>query len=259
AKDLALLFTDIQDFTRLSENFEPEKIMKYLSEYFQTISKVIIETNGTVDKYIGDGVMAFWGAPIDDEDHVFHACQAAIKVRVALKQLNRKWQKEGKPSVITRFGISSGRVIVGNVGSDDRLNYTSLGDPVNLASRLENLNKSYDTGIMVSEFVYEKVKNQFKFKLLDRVAVKGKTQGVYIYELIDEDNLQFDLDKYNAEFSHAFSIYESGDWESALKLFKELSKKHPDDKPIKVLIDRCLYLIKNPPAAWDGVWVLDEK
>lgn len=121
AKELTLLFTDIKNFTPLAETLDPEKLMQYLSEYFQIITKIIIEMYGTVDKYIGDGIMAFWGAPIDDEDHILHACQAVLQIQRTLQQLNLSWERENKPRVITRLGVSSGRVVVGNVGSDDRL------------------------------------------------------------------------------------------------------------------------------------------
>lgn len=267
AKELTLLFTDIKNFTQLSENFAPERLMQYLSEYFQNITKVIIEMSGTVDKYVGDGVMAFWGAPLHDNEHALHACQAVLQTQKVLQQLNAKWRLENQPEVVTRFGISSGEVIVGNVGSDDRLSYTSLGDAVNLASRLEGLNKIYGTTILVSEFTYKKVIDRFKFRLLDRVAVRGKTQGVYIYELLGELNAadnnhdagKVNIDKYNQEFFEAFSNYEKGAWQSALELFRSLSKSYPDDRVAKIFVDRCLGLITNSPASWDGVWILDRE
>lgn len=261
-KELTLLFTDIQDFTELSEIFDPEKLMQYLSEYFQSITKIIIETYGTVDKYIGDGVMAFWGAPIDDTDHVLHACQAALRIQKALQQLNLKWCQENKPVLVTRLGINTGWVVVGNVGSDDKLNYTSLGDPVNLASRLEGLNKVYDTSIIVSEFIYEKIKDKFKCRLLDRVAVKGKKRSVYIYELLDEVTFaepDLDLNQYNQDFYRAFAVYERGDWTTALQLFNKLDKIYPDDHVIKIFIDRCSKFSVNPPQEWKGIWVMEEK
>ncbi len=260
AKELTLLFSDIKNFTSLSEKFDPEKLMQYLSEYFQCLTKVIAENHGTVDKYVGDGVVAFWGAPVDDAEHALHACQAVIQARTALEKLNLKWRNENKPEVITRFGVSSGKVVIGNVGSADRLSYTSLGDPVNLASRLEGLNKVYGTTIMVSEFVYEKLKDQFCFRLLDRVAVKGKTQGVYVYELIGELSC-YDLKwrDYNCKFAEAFADYEKGYWESALHLFRQLSEKYPEDQVAQVFISRAASFIDNPPRGWSGIWIMDEK
>lgn len=261
SRELTLLFSDIQDFTQLSEAFKPEELMQYLSEYFQVITKVIIDAYGTVDKYVGDGVMAFWGAPLDDDNHALHACQAVLQAQQDLYKLNLKWRLENKPELKTRFGLNSGRVIVGNVGSDDRLSYTSLGDPVNLASRLEGLNKIYGTTIIVSESVYRKVKDQFKLRLLDRVAVKGRKQGVCIYELIEERSAQKGLrdEQYERDFNQAFASYGYGDWVGALNLFKILSSKYPNDAVVKIFIERCKHFIANPPVNWDGVWTVDEK
>ena len=262
-KELTLVFTDIQDFTQLSENINPQELMQYLSRYFQVITKVVIDMNGTVDKYMGDGMMVFWGAPMDDLEHALHACQAVLQIQAALKQLNEEWLIENKPVLTTRIGVNTGRVVVGNVGSDDRLNYTSLGDPVNLANRLENLNKVYGTSAIVSEFTYNKVKNEFKFRLLDKVAAKGKTQGVFIYELLGDVAVAVEpdlkLEQYNQEFFAAFSRYESGDWQAAINLFGNLGKKHPEDKVVKMFIERCLIFSAKPPVNWGGVWIMAEK
>ncbi|CAL7961136.1 adenylate cyclase [Gammaproteobacteria bacterium] len=261
-KELTLIFTDIENFTQLSEHINSQELMQYLSRYFQAITKVIIEMNGTVDKYMGDGLMAFWGAPVDDPEHALHACQAVLQIQIALKQLNEEFRIENKPVVATRIGINTGEVVVGNVGSDERLNYTSLGDPVNLASRLEGLNKIYGTWIIVSEFTYNKVKDSFKFRLLDKVAVKGKQQGVYVYEFLGDVAVIPDLklEQYNKGFFGAFSHYEAGDWQTAINLFNDLDKKYPEDLLIKMFIKRCLVFSANhPPANWDGIWMMTEK
>lgn len=260
-KELTLIFTDIQSFTSLSENIHPQQLMQYLSRYFQAITKVIIDMHGTVDKYIGDGLMAFWGAPVDDAEHALHACQAVLQTQKVLQKLNAEWRAENKPEVITRIGINTGNVVVGNVGSDDRLNYTSLGDHVNLASRLEGLNKIYGTCVTVSEFTYHKVKDKFKFRLLDKVAAKGKQHGIYVYELLEDMGAVPDLqlEQYNQEFFAAFSHYEKSDWQTATKLFTELEKKYPEDAVIKIFIKRCSMFSLNPPPNWHGVWVMTEK
>lgn len=260
-KELTLLFSDIENFTPLSEKMPPEDLMQYLSEYFQVMTKIIIDAGGTVDKYIGDSVMAFWGAPLDDSKHALHACQAVIQLHKALESLNEKWHIEGKPEIRTRFGINTGQLVIGNVGSDDRLSYTALGDVVNLASRLEGLNKIYGTYTIVGESTHNIVKNHFEFHLLDKVAVKGKTQGFGIYELlgasIEKSNLE--LEQYNREFLEAFNIYESGDWSHALELFNILIKKYPQNKIIKIYITRCENFITNPPQHWNGIWFMDVK
>lgn len=260
-KEITLLFSDIESFTPISENMEPQKVMQYLSEYFQTITKVIISTSGTVDKYIGDGAMAFWGAPIDDAEHALHACQAAVRIQAAFIELNNKWQSEGNPQTATRIGINTGQVIIGNVGSDDRLSYTALGDDVNLASRLESLNKTYKTYTLVSENTYRLVKDRFKFRLIDKVAVKGKKQGVCVYELLGEKtNIPgLQLEQYNESFQKAFTLYESGEWEKALQLFSEMAAKNPQDYILEMFVGRCRIFCKEPPQDWTGVWIMDHK
>jgi adenylate cyclase len=260
-KELTVIFTDIQNFTSLSETIDPQELMEYLSEYFQVITNIIIEMNGTVDKYVGDGVMAFWGAPTDDSKHALHACKAVLQMQIALAQLNEKWKIEKKPLVMTRIGVNTGSVVVGNVGSDDRLNYTLLGDHVNLASRLEGINKVYGTYVAVSEFTHNQVKDEFKFRLLDRVAAKGRKQGVDVYELLGEVGVEPDLvlQQYNKEFFEAFSCYKNGDWQAAIDLFNSLGQKHPEDNLIKVFVERCKTFAANPPSDWAGVWVMTQK
>lgn len=183
-KELTCLFADIQDFTLIAEQITPKELMSYLSEYFDTMTKIIIKNRGTVDKYIGDAIMAFWGAPREDKKHALHACTTALQMQAALAQLNQKWQNEGKPQFNIRIGINSGTMIVGNVGSEDRLNFTILGDNVNLANRAENINKKYGTKIIATENTYQIVKKSFNFRLLDHVVLRGKT-GINIYELLE--------------------------------------------------------------------------
>jgi adenylate cyclase len=183
-KTITVLFTDIQDFTEITEKTNPELLMSHISEYFNELTKVIQQHNGNIDKYIGDSIMAFWNTPLDNPHHVRDACLATLACRQHVHALNQKWKAVGKPVFITRFGLNTGDAIVGNMGSSDRLNYTVLGDTVNLASRLEGINKNYGTEIIVSEFIYEQCKDQFIFKLIDQVQVRGKHQHVKIYELI---------------------------------------------------------------------------
>jgi len=183
---ISILFSDIQNFTSLSEKMSPTEVMKYLSEYFEAMTTTVQSTRGVVDKYIGDGLMAFWNAPQHDEDHAIHACQTALLMQQSLTKLNQKWQSEGKPTIQIRIGINTADVVVGNVGSQSRLSYTVIGDGVNLASRLEALNKVYQTSILVSESTYQLVQNQFNCRYIDEVTVKGKTVSSNVYELIDE-------------------------------------------------------------------------
>jgi adenylate cyclase len=185
-RELTLLFSDIESFTTVSESLEPEEVMLQLSEYFDAMTKEIMAEQGTVDKFIGDAVMAFWGAPRDVSDPALHACRAALRCQERLAELNDQWAAEGRPRFKTRIGLHTDSVVVGNVGSSERMNYSAIGDGVNLASRLEGLNKQYGTWIMVSEATYQLIKNHFACRLLDEVVVKGKTRPVRVYELLGE-------------------------------------------------------------------------
>jgi adenylate cyclase len=206
--------------------------------------------------------MAFWGAPVPDEDHAFHACNAALNCQERLKDLNRKWISAGKAPLDTRFGISTGETVVGNVGSSERINYTVMGDNVNLASRLEGVNKLYGTHIIVSRPTYAAVSDKFWFRPLDIVAVKGRSEGTVIYELMmrraGKDEVRIaDL---CAGFARGFEAYLSRDWAGAIKIFQDLSTKFPDDVPTNIYLSRCQQYLANPPEAdWRGIAYLESK
>jgi adenylate cyclase len=261
-KELTVFFSDIADFTRLAEHMSPEKLMLQLSEYFDELTKIVSDHHGTVDKYIGDGILAFWGAPIHDGDHAFHACQAALVCQEKLKELNLKWQREGQNPLHTRIGISTGETVVGNVGSSERLNYTVMGDNVNLASRLEGVNKLYRTNIIVNAATYKRVADKFWFRPLDLVAVKGKKAGVRIYELVGRrsNGVAQETAKFCHEFTQGFETYLNQDWERACRIFVELSRKYPADAPTELYLYRCQQYRENPPAAdWKGIEYLNSK
>lgn len=260
-KELTIIFTDMENFTHLSENMQPTDLAFYLSEYFQIVAKTIQENFGTVDKYIGDGVMAFWGAPLADDKHAIHACQTVLLIQEALRDLNAKWQREDKPKVATRIGINTGKVVIGNIGSADRLNYTVMGDAVNLTSRLEGLNKLYHTYNLISEFTYAVVKDNFNCRLLDKVGVKGKTNEIFIYELLSVKTLEQnnELEEYNAIFASAFNYYATSDWTNAMELFNQLARLYPNDRLLELYIERCKTFQRLPPQDWNGTWILSEK
>lgn len=183
-RDVTLLFTDVAGFTELTERADPAQVMQYTSRYFAAISNEIMAHGGTVDKFIGDGLMAMWNAPADDDDHVLNACAAALALVRANERLNAEFEREGWPAYHTRCGLHTGDAIVGNVGSTDRMNYTALGANVNLAARLEGLNKNYGTSILVSEAVRDRASHRFEFRAIDRIRPKGFDQTFQIYELI---------------------------------------------------------------------------
>lgn len=243
-KVVTLLFTDIANFTALSEKVEPQYLMVHLSEYLNLLTGLIHHYRGNVDKYIGDAVMAFWGAPLENPHHVEDACKATLACRDQVKKINQQWSLEGKPMLPTRFGLASGLVVIGNVGSVDRLNYTAIGDTVNLAARLEVLNKVYGTDIIVSDVVYEQCKEQFLFRPLDKVAVRGKQKSVEIYELIasKERTSEFFATPLQQELCEssrkAYEAFHAGRKEEALEQFKEMQKRFPEDGMVRVYLER---------------------
>ncbi|QTA85000.1 adenylate/guanylate cyclase domain-containing protein [Desulfonema magnum] len=254
--EITILFSDIQGFTNISEKMLPESLMVQLFEYNNELTNIILRERGTIDKYIGDAIMAFWGAPVDYPEHAIFACSAALNCHRKLDELNKKWISEGKPPFITRFGIHTGLTIVGNMGSDERMNYSVLGDSVNLASRIEGINKVYGTRLIVTQDTYEKVSDYFLFRTLDNVAVKGKEKGVRIYELIGRqgENLPDEILTLREAFDIAFQAYLEQDWDKALKIFTRIQQKFPSDQAAELYIRRCTEFKKNSPGKdWDGI------
>jgi adenylate cyclase len=265
-KRLTFLFSDIESFTSISEKLPSDELIKHLSEYLSELSTIILRHHGTIDKYIGDSIMAFWGAPERDEQQVFHACQAVWLCSQRLKEINMEWMKQGKPALVTRFGLHQGEAVVGNVGSADRLNYTVIGDNVNLGSRLEGINKIYDTHILVSETVYEKVKDKFLFRIVDVVAVKGKQKGIHIYQMIGKyhDNVAESVTPQDISVAMktrvAFEAYLKQKWGDAERFYHELLAENPEDKIAALYLTRIEEFKKNPPdPSWDGVTHLTTK
>jgi adenylate cyclase len=183
-REVTILFTDVVNFTGITENRDPAQVMQYTSRYFAALSDAIMANKGTVDKFIGDAVMAIWNAPIEDENHVANACAAVLACIEANRELNAAFEHEGWPIYNTRFGLHVGDVVVGNIGSADRMNYTVLGATVNLAARLESLNKNYQTTALVSEAVKQRVESRFEFRAVDRIKPKGFVAEFQIYELV---------------------------------------------------------------------------
>ncbi|KTD59744.1 adenylate cyclase [Legionella sainthelensi] len=250
---ITILFSDIKNFTTISESTSPQKLMTYLSDYFQSMTEAVIQHEGTLDKYIGDAVMAIWNAPSKDVEHAFHACETARVMLERLQILNQKHKNDGFPEFKIRIGIHTGEAIVGNVGSEDRLSYTALGDTVNLASRLESISKNYNTQIIVSHATFNHVSDKFLFRFLDEVAVRGKQESIAIYELITTQNIG-SLEQHKQEFTKAFSLYQKGLWEKSIEAFMTLTPAYPGDQLASIYIERCRLLAHTQPAHWDGVW-----
>lgn len=265
-KRITLMFSDIENFTTISESSSADRLMMHVSEYFDELSQIILREHGTIDKYIGDAIMAFWGAPSADTKHALHACQAALFMQKRLIDLNRKWVYDKKAAFHTRIGIHTGDVIVGNLGSSERMNYTVIGDTVNLASRLEGINKNYGTKLIISEPTFKDIHEHAVVRPLDIVAVKGKKEGIAIYELIALTGTDPYLLPTNDEldmchlFQKAFKYYYDQRWDDAIDLFQKIALRFPADIPVQMYITRCQNFKKDPPGKdWDHVLHLKEK
>lgn len=255
-KSLTVLFTDLYQFTSLIENQNPKQVMEFLSTYLDSMSHIINDQKGTIDKYIGDSIMAFWGAPIDDPLQADHACHCALNMLKTLRQLNHAWKLQGLPELCMRIGLNTGDAIVGNVGSSDRLNYTALGDSVNLASRLEEANKTYNTNIILSEYTCNNLRDSFPLRFLDDVIVRGRQVPIKIYELAPPYLTSLDLVNYNQLFAEAFARYTQADWTAAIALFSRLATLYPQDQIAPLYEQRCQILQAHPPVNWKGNWRL---
>ena len=259
-KVLTAMFADIRGFTSISEVMSPSQLVDLLNEYLSEMTEIIFRSWGTLDKYIGDAIMAFWGAPYPQSDHAQRACHAALEMLDTLAVLQKKWGEEGRPRMNIGIGIHTGPMLVGNMGSRRRFNFTIMGDNVNLASRLEGLNKTFGTRLIVSETTHQIVSDQVVSRELDLIRVKGKKQPVKIYQLLgsaaDRERFRDLLDR----FRDGLEAYRSGQWETAIGQFGELLRDYPDDGPTRVFIQRCWDLIETPPEEeWDGVYVMKSK
>jgi adenylate cyclase len=259
---LTIFFSDIADFTTISELLSPEDLVEQLAEYFEAMSRALREQPpGTLDKFIGDSIMAFWGAPAPNPAHAVTACRSALHCQEHLKELQDKWTREGKPLFHQRIGINTGEVIVGNMGSITRLNYTVVGETVNSASRFEGLNKVYGTRIIIGESTRELVKEQFVARPLDLVSVKGSAKGVRIYELMAETSGADERVREIAGLAAtALDLYLARRWDEARAWYGKILELDPADRPAGILNERCrLYLENPPPFDWSGIHRFDSK
>ena len=259
-KELTVMFSDIRGFTTISEGLTPDELVQLLNEYLGEMTDVVFETNGTLDKYIGDAIMAFWGSPYPQEDHAFRGCSCALRMIQRLDALNAKWKSEGRRPISIGIGLNAGPVNVGNMGSAKRLAWTVMGDNVNLASRLEGINKEYHTQIVINETTYRQVADQFVCRDLDKIRVKGKNQPLNIYELLGVAAERPRFESLLADFDRAMAAYRAQDWCAASARFGELRVGYPDDGPTKVFLERSLDFLKHAPEGeWDGVYVMKTK
>lgn len=257
---MSVMFSDVRGFTTISEKLEPTKLGDILNLYLTPMTRLVFEHKGTLDKYMGDAIMAFWGAPIHFPDHAVHACKCALHMMKQLDSLNQKFAQEGLPAIDIGIGINTGDMSVGNMGSDIVRSYTVMGDSVNLGSRLEGINKEYGTHIIISEFTYQDVKDHFVCREVDWVRVKGKNEPVKIYELISENNDDAKLKQLLTDFNQGFNYYHEKKWDEAIAHFSKSLEINPEDYASKLYIKRCTNFKQNPPPdVWDGVYEMKTK
>jgi len=265
--DITVMFSDIRGFTTISEKLDAQELALFLNQYLSDMTRLVFESQGTLDKYIGDAVMAFWGAPFEEEGHATKGCISALEMMKHVRAMQKKWAAEGKPHLDIGIGLNTGVASVGNMGSALRYGYTALGDTVNLSSRLEGLNKDYGTHILVNETTYAAVKGEgFLFRELDLIRVKGKFQPVILYELIGregESSVYGDAEELRTRvdlFVQGRDLYRKRQWEPAQKTFQNILDKWPDDGPSRTYWKRCQeYLFEEPPSGWDGVFTMTHK
>lgn len=259
-KDISVLFSDIKGFTSISEELSPEELVNLLNDYLTVMTDLVFYHRGLLDKYIGDAIMAVYGAPLAQEDHPLRVCLTALDMIAELEKLKKQWKAQKKPQLDIRIGINSGYAVVGNMGSKKRFDYTVMGDNVNLASRLEGINKIYDTSIIISEYTFERVKGEMACRELDQVRVKGKTIPVKIYELIGLKGKDQEREEMALEFEMGLNTIREMNWGKALTIFKNIKGRCPDDLPTDIYIGRVMEaLVSPPPADWDGVFEVTNK
>jgi class 3 adenylate cyclase len=255
---LSILFSDIRSFTTISEGYSPDQLVIDLNKYFEKMVDIIISRGGVIDKYIGDAIMAFFGAPLKHADDAYQSVMAALEMQESLRILNKERSDEGKPEFKTGIGINYGVVTVGNIGSEKKMDYTVIGDMVNLGSRLEGLTKQYRQDVIISESVYRKVRAMIPCRMVDKVQVKGKTQGESIYTC--SVGLSEEQKKGWSYHNAGAKLFYNSDFKEALKYFKAAAKIMPDDYLSGLLIERSQrYLLNPPPEGWNGVEIMTSK
>lgn len=260
-KELTVFFSDIASFTNFSEKLDATDLVAILNEYLSAMTDIIMKHDGTLDKYVGDAVMAVWGAPMELPNNALSACRAALSMQSTAQEIAAKWEREGKPKLVVRMGLNTDMMVVGNVGGSARFDYTVIGDAVNLGSRLEGANKEYGTRIMVSERTQELVKEELLCRELDLLVVKGKTKPVRVFELVGErKTLPSERTTFIAAYTEALALYRGREFKKAVKAFEQLLLTDPNDGPAALYLERStVYAKKAPPKDWNGVFELKTK
>ena len=260
-REMTAFFSDIAGFSSFSEKMTPTELVNALNDYLTSMCSIIVDLEGTVDKFEGDAIIAFWGAPAVRAEHAKLSCFASIDMQRAIIEISERFVKEGRPHISVRMGVNTGPMVVGNMGSVQRMDYTIMGDTVNLASRLEGANKAYGSDIMITDATYRACEDHVDVRELDLLRVVGKQEAVQVYQLMERkgqtSGAQADM---VVEFEKALAKYRAFDFEQAIVGYKKCLELVPDDGPSRIFLNRCeSYLVSPPPQDWDGVFTLTEK
>jgi class 3 adenylate cyclase len=262
-RHMTAIFTDVRGFSGIAERLTPEHLVGLLNHYLSTMSDVLLEEKGTIDKYEGDAIIAFFGAPLELPDHAIRACTAAVVMKRLEADVNKYVMENGiSPTpLLTRIGINSGDMVVGNMGTQKKMNYTIISNAVNLAARLEGVNKQYGTWILAAEHTIKETAGWFLTRRLDRIRVVGINEPVQIYEVLESMEYATPALRQKVDLFHkALELFEARRWNDAGKGFYQILKQFPDDGPSKLYVNRCRQYITNAPLPdWDGVFNMVEK
>ncbi|MDR0554314.1 MAG: adenylate/guanylate cyclase domain-containing protein [Treponema sp.] len=260
---MSAVFTDVEKFSTIAEKLQPEELVILLNRYLTAMSGILLDNEGTVDKYEGDAIIAFFGAPLEQRDHAWRACRSAVMMKRVEREFNRMAMEERLTPfpLITRIGVNTGHMVAGNMGTEKKMNYTIMGDAVNLAARLEGVNKQYGTWILTSEDTFKETGGRVLARKLDRVRVVGKNDPTRIYEILElMENADPEQRKLAAVFENALDYFEKREWKTAAEGFAEALSLRADDGPSRIYAQRCGEFIAHPPAEpWDGVYTLTQK
>lgn len=261
-RELTVLFSDVVGFTTISEGLTPTQLVSILNEYLTVMTEIVMEHDGIIDKYEGDAMMAEFGAPVPYSDHALKACKAALQMQRSLDELRREWDRLEKPMLYSRIGVNTGMMLVGNLGSHHIMDYTVMGDNVNLASRLEGANKIWGTNICISEMTYDQLHGEMICRELDLIRVKGKTKPVKVFEVLETTDIGIPagLESLLERYEMGVQFYRNREFGDALDLFHDILGLDPDDGPSRVHQERCYEYLSNPPSdEWDGVFEMKTK
>ncbi|PCI29691.1 MAG: hypothetical protein COB67_03545 [SAR324 cluster bacterium] len=260
-KELTAFFSDVQGFSTISEALTPEELVELLNEYLTAMTDIIMKYGGTVDKFEGDAIIAFFGAPVSYSDHAERACLASLEMQEKLVEMRKTWREEGRHELYVRIGLNTGEMVVGNMGSAYRMDYTMMGDAVNLAARLEGVNKEYKTFTMFSEFTYAQVKDRIAVRELDMIRVVGKNEPVRIYEILGtKDKVSQNNRAAYQYFQKGLDLYRAQNWPESRKHFAHCNRMLEGDGASQIFFDRCKdFQMKPPTGDWDGVFQMTNK